>query len=190
MILKFNSEIEVSLAEQNNQVEQLFKDYVVLGIVPPDNGEVIIGEPMKRETFRDSMFQENQIFLDKKEKLADKSDKFEAKKIIENQITKMFDLIDKRWVTILALLNLWREERAESYEKSLKLMPEYLALENSMSESDEWHKRAEHIFKNQIEILDYQEKRFSKQDEALNELRGLLELRGNLLKEADEVSLA
>jgi hypothetical protein len=188
LLIKRNEEIKSRLFNQNVHVEQLFKGYVALGVVAPDNGEIITEHPTTREMFIQLKYENELKLMDKEKNILNPSDKFEYKKIIEEYIAKTFDLIATRWESILAFLNLWRKRRLESREKSFELMSEYSALENS--QFDKWNQKAEQLFKKHIEMLEYQEKHLINEESLMDELEYLFNLRNKLLKTADETFLA
>lgn len=187
VILAINEEIALELEKQNIHIEKIVKGYFALGIVAPDNGEMKTEEPTTNAIFihkisdLEKEHQVNKLLLSKPE------DKFESKKIVEDYITKKFDLISARWYSIVAYFNLLRSRRFESRDESLALMNEYAVLENY--DENNWNQKAEELFKKHTEMLDYQEKHLLSEEELMNELELLLSLRTELLELANETFL-
>jgi hypothetical protein len=188
ILLLRNKKIAGLLIEQNQHVENLFKGYQALKIVSPDTGETTTESPITREIFKQRFDILENEFQKNEADLAEPSDLYEYRKILENHIVKVFDLIDFRWESIRAFLDLRRKRRLESREESFKLMNQYQDLENY--ESEDWQKKAEQLFQQHNEMLDYQEKHLISEENLMTEIDQLFILRNKFIKLADEAFLA
>lgn len=186
-IIELNKEFYIELQKQMQQIRNLFKGYIALGIVSPGNREMKKEKLMTREVFFQKLsIIENQFNLNKS-LLSNQIDKFERKKIVEDFILKMFDLTATRWESILVTITLWRSKRFESCFESVDLMSQYAELE--INQTDNWKEQVEDLLNKHIEMLDYQEQHLKNEESLLKELKLLLSMRTKLFQLADDTFL-
>lgn len=186
-IIKLNKDFAIELEKQNVHIENLVKGYVALGIVAPDNGEMIEEQLTTREVFLTKRSDLEIEYQYKNSLILNQTDKFESKKIEEEFISKMIDLIATRWESIIATIALLRTKRFESRDEIIKLVRDNAELVNT--ETDNWKEKGEVFFKKYSELLDYQEKYLQNEETLMNELKELLSMRAKLIVQGDKTFL-
>ena len=184
LLFSNNDNIVKTLSIQNEHVEKLFKGYIALGIVEPENDDMVRQNIITEDEFLHQISELENQFLNSLSESSNTSDKFEAIKKLEIYITKSFDLTGLRWESIVKLMEISLNERIPNKQKSIELMGEYKALHNSTREN--WHQVAEDLFKRHIEMLDFQELHLSMEESFINDCFKIIELRQKLIEIADE----
>lgn len=182
-----NKRIAEMLVEQNNHIRNIFKGYVALGIVEEDNGEMILEDAIKKKDFIMLM---NQLVAENKTKvdtMLNSNDKFKLKSINEDYIVKKFELIDRRWFSILTYDKLWQNERSNAWNESMAIVNDFKGLMEA--DDEQFVNKANSYFIRLVELIAIQEKHMNNEEAHQKELLDLFDMRNQIIREVDETFL-
>lgn len=184
-LINFKKVIAKSLTTQDEHISKLFKGYVALGIAEPDNGEMVVANPITSEMFFSSWKQLEKEYEDKLKQINEPINNDKSRDIFEDFIVKMFDLTATRWESIVAYMQIWRDRRFESRKKSIGLKEAYTSSEKSIVDIGNFN--SEEKFKEFTEILDYQEKHLKSEEGLMIQTQEMYKLRQKLIEKAVQV---
>jgi hypothetical protein len=179
-----NKKIAEKLDEQNSHISNIFKGYAALGIFGEDDGEMISEDAIKKNDF---IVLINQLVAQNKaevDNMLNQNDKFKLKRINEEYIVKKFELIDRRWYSILTYDKLWQTERLKAWNESMQIVEDLNRLDER-SDTQLFDK----YFARLAQLIGIQEKYMSNEEAHQRELFDLFDMRDQIIKEVDETFL-